>query len=255
MISHWHAANELNESATAFVVVTLIASRGHVPQEIGAKAIITENGIYNGTVGGGKVEARAIEHARTFLRVDDAAPQVMTWNLTTDIKMTCGGEVTFLFEKHDPKRWTIALFGAGHVAQAVARTLNNLDCHVMCFDTRDEWIDRLPDSNRLSKRKSADLPAEVAGLHSETFFVVMTQGHATDLPILEQIFRHHPDAPYVGVMGSDVKAKKMRHDLLERGISECQVERLRSPIGLPIGGSRPYEIAISVVAELLQTRK
>lgn len=260
MIAHWQAAGELTESATAFVVVTLIACRGHVPQDVGAKAIITAKGLHQGTVGGGKVEARAIEHARALLnkKSDETAPaalrspEVVTWNLTTDIGMTCGGEVTFLFETHDSKRRHIALFGAGHVAQALVRTLANLDFHVTCIDSRPEWIERLPASRKLTTVVSQDLPGVVASFSEETYFVVMTQGHASDLPVLHKIFELHPEAPYIGVMGSDVKAKKMRHDLLEIGIKEPLVEKLRSPIGLPIGGNQPFEIAISVVAELLQ---
>ena len=256
MIAHWQAASELTENTTAFVVVTMIACRGHVPQDVGAKAIITAKGLYQGTVGGGKVEARAIEHALQLLlktepKPTSYKPEMVTWNLTTDIGMTCGGEETFLFETHDSKRRHIALFGAGHVAQALVRTLANLDFHVTCIDSRPEWIARLPESRKLTTVVSQDLPSVVASFNAETYFVVMTQGHASDLPVLHKIFALHPDALYVGVMGSDVKSKKMRHDLLEMGIGEPLVEKLRCPIGLPIGGNQPFEIAISVVAELL----
>ena len=258
MIEHWQTAEQLTEGGTAFVVVTLLSARGHVPQEPGAKAIITIDGLHQGTIGGGKVEAKAIEFSRELLSAAGSksisTPKIINWNLTTDVGMTCGGEVTFLFEVHNPKRWKVAVFGAGHVAQALVRTLQNLECHVTCLDSRAEWLSRIPDSRKITKILSGDLPAKAASFDSETFFVVMTQGHATDLPILESIYRAHPDTPYIGVMGSDVKAKKIRGDLFERGISEAQVDRLRSPIGLSIGGNRPFEIAISVAAELLQAR-
>ena len=258
MTEHWQTANELTENGTAFVVVTMISSRGHVPQELGAKAIITSDGLRQGTVGGGKVEAKAIEFARELLshpdRKSTSAPKTVTWNLTRDIGMTCGGEATFLFEVHNPKKWKIAIFGAGHVSQALVRTLINLDCHMTCLDSRAEWLARIPDSRKIAKVLATDLPAQVSDFDAETFFVVMTQGHSTDLPILESIYRAYPTAPYIGVMGSDLKAKKIRGDLFERGISEAQVDRLHSPIGLLIGGNRPFEIAISVAAELLQAR-
>lgn len=255
MIEHWQAAHELAESATAFVVVTMVLSRGHVPQDVGAKAIVTADGLYKGTVGGGKIEARAIEFAKSLLlpsNLSSSAPQVLNWNLTKDIGMTCGGEVTMLFEPYNPKRRHIALFGAGHVAQALVRTLANLDFHVTCFDTRADWIDRLPKSPKLTPVLTTDLPTAVAQVSAESFFVVMTQGHGTDLPILKRIFELYPGARYVGVMGSEVKSKRMKHDLLESGVAMNLVEKLRSPIGLPLGGNQPFEIAISVVAELLQ---
>lgn len=254
MIEHWQTASELMENAEAFVVITMIACRGHVPQEIGAKAIVTSAGLRQGTIGGGKVEAKAIEHARFLLTGDYQEPQILTWNLTRDVGMTCGGEATFLFEVHNPKNWKIAVFGAGHVSQALIRTLENLECHITCLDTREEWLSRIPDSRKVTKILASDLSAEAAKLCGDTFFVVMTQGHGTDLPVLERIYRTHPQAPYIGVMGSDVKAKKIRGDLFELGISEAQVDRLKSPIGLPLGGNRPYEIAISIAAELLQVK-
>lgn len=260
MIEHWTTATDLTERATPFVVITMISSRGHVPQEVGAKAIITADGLVEGTVGGGKVEARAIEFARELLLDTDRnspqlnSPQLQTWNLTHDIGMTCGGEATFLFEVHNPKKWKIAVFGAGHVSQALIRTLLNLDCHVTCVDNREDWLARIPESPKIKKILSKEAAAEVPGLGGDTFFVVMTQGHSTDLPVLEKIFLTFPDAHYVGVMGSDVKAKKIRRDLIERGVSGKNVDRLHSPIGLSLGGNRPYEIAISVTAELLNER-
>lgn len=58
--------------------------------------------------------------------------------------MTCGGVVTLLFEPFGPAPWRIALFGAGHVAQAVARLLVPLDCQVEVIDPRPEWLAKLP---------------------------------------------------------------------------------------------------------------
>jgi xanthine dehydrogenase accessory factor len=254
MNTHWSAAAELDARGDAFVVVTMVGCKGHVPQDLGAKCIVTASGLHSGTVGGGKVEARAIEHARSLLDSKVHEPQLVTWNLTRDIGMTCGGEATFLFEIHDRKKWSIAVFGAGHVGQALVRTLLNLDCQVTCVDFRDEWITKLPESPRLSKRMVAEPEKIVGEFSSETYFVVMTRGHASDVPILDAIFRTFPTAPYVGVMGSDVKAAKVRADLAARGIGSDLIERLRSPIGLDLGGNDPYEIAISVTAQLLKTR-
>ena len=70
-------------------------------------------------------KAAAIAYARDLLQSAKLAPEVVTWNLTHDIGMTCGGEATLLFEIHDPKRWKIAIYGAGHVGQALVRTLES----------------------------------------------------------------------------------------------------------------------------------
>ena len=252
-MNFWAKAEELNRQGTPFVVVTLVSGRGSVPQEPGAKAIVTAEGLFHGTVGGGKVEARAVKHAREKLVSPSPAPELVTWNLQRDILMTCGGEVTYLFETHSSKHWRLAVFGAGHVSQAVVRLLLTLDCQITCIDPRAEWLDRLPESPSLQKICAPE-PAQLVSRLSGHFFAVMTQGHATDLPILEEIFRLHPSAPYVGSIGSDLKAMKVRNDLCARGIADHEIEKLRCPIGLRFGSNQPAEIAVSVVAELLQAR-
>jgi xanthine dehydrogenase accessory factor len=254
MTSHWISAAELEEQGRAFVVVTMVDCKGHVPQELGAKCIVTVEGLHFGTVGGGKIEARSIQYAIDLLKGENRDPRVVTWNLTKDIGMTCGGEATLVFETHDPKKWPIVVFGAGHVAQALVRTLINLDCHITCVDNRAEWIERLPVSSKITKVLSENAKDVVRTLSPKSFFVVMTQGHGSDVPILDEIFRAYPEAPYIGVMGSDVKAARIRNDLLKLGIDAGLIERLRSPIGLDLGGSKPFEIAISVTAQLLQSR-
>jgi xanthine dehydrogenase accessory factor len=98
------------------------------------------------------------------------------------------------------------------------------------------------------------LPEAVHRLDRETYFVVMTQGHATDIPVLKKIFETYPDAPFIGCMGSSIKAKKMKLELKGFGVSENHLERFRSPIGLTLGGNDPAEIAVSVAAQLLECR-
>jgi xanthine dehydrogenase accessory factor len=82
----------------------------------------------------------------------------------------------------------------------------------------------------------------------------MTMGHSYDVPILEEIARHAPEAPYIGVIGSEIKGIKIKKELADLGVSQAFIEKLRVPIGLPIGSNHPQEIAISIAAELLQVR-
>jgi xanthine dehydrogenase accessory factor len=253
----WAAASTLDQKGSPFVVATLVSTRGHAPQDQGAKAIMTLDGLFWGTIGGGKVEARALRYAQELLTKSSdpkQTPVLVTWNLQRDIGMTCGGEVTFLFEVHGATRWKIALFGAGHVAQAVVRTLLPIDCKITCMDSRAEWLDRLPKDSKLETICDPEPSRLVSQFDPDTFFVVMTQGHATDMPILEAILKQLPEAPYVGSIGSDIKALKIRKELKERGVSPETIEKLRCPIGLELGSNALAEIAISVVAQLLQVR-
>ena len=253
-MSHWSTAFDLDRAGTPFVVITLVSARGHVPQEPGAKAIVTAQGLQSGTVGGGKVEARAIEYALLLLRREISEPEIMKWNLQRDIGMTCGGETSYLFEVHNRKSWNIVVFGSGHVSQALIRVLQSLDCQITCVDSRAEWLNKLPVSANISLIESLEPARTVTQMNSNSFFVVMTHGHATDLPILEAILRVHPQAPYVGVMGSDVKAQKLKREMHDLGLNSAQIEKLHCPIGLDVGENIPAEIAISIVSELLQER-
>ncbi len=254
MSDFWSTAAEASERGEPFVVVTLLGIRGGAPQEVGAKALVAASGLRAGTVGGGKLEARAVVHGQSLLTARTRAPELVVWNLQRDIGMTCGGEVTMVFEPQGAAPWSIAVFGAGHVAQALVRALLPLSCRITCIDPREEWIARLPKHPRLRVMVASEPSACMDAFSADTFFVVMTQGHASDVPILERCFRAHPAARYVGVMGSEVKARKLRAELRERGIPVDLLERLRCPIGLRLGSNEPAEIAVSVVAELLQER-
>lgn len=251
-MSLWQETAKLEAHGKSFVIATLLSVRGGAPQDPGAKAIITSDGLYFGTVGGGKVEARAIVDAKEMLTSKEKLdPITVVWNLQKDIGMTCGGEVTFLFEHFPATSWPIVIFGAGHVAQALTRTLSNLKCQLTCIDDREEWVSKLSIKGIVHPN-----PSEyVKELNPNSFFICMTQGHAKDTPILKAISEHAPDCPYVGVIGSKTKGITIKRELKELGVSSEFIEKLRVPIGLPIGNNDPYEISISIAAELLQARQ
>jgi xanthine dehydrogenase accessory factor len=237
-----------------YVVVTLIDYKGSVPQALGAKALITQNGLMDGTVGGGKVEAKAIQKAQEILaNKDSKACLVLEWNLTKDVGMTCGGVVNFLFELHRPKNWNIIVFGAGHVAQELVPMLTRLDCAVTCIDQRQDWLNKIEDQDNLTKIQAEKLEEHVKNYNSDCYFVLMTQGHSTDLPVLSEILKQH-NPRFIGVIGSDTKALTLRTNLKNLDFSQEKIHSFHCPIGLKIGNSTPIEISHSVIAQLLQVR-
>ncbi len=251
-VKHFSRIQQLMAEARSFVSVTLVQSKGQAPQDPSAKMLVTSEGLLEGTVGGGKIEAKAISFGQQLLAAD-GLPVMMTWNLQTDIGMSCGGEVSLFFEAHCAERWPVAIFGAGHVAQAVVRLMMQLDCTLTCMDPRADWLEKLPDSPRLKKILHPH-PAELAAsLPVNSFILVMTQGHATDFPILKSILSRL-EPPYIGVIGSDVKAMKLRKELAETGVPANRIEHLYCPVGLPLGNNSPEEIAISVAAQLIKVR-
>lgn len=245
---------ELTESGTSFVTVTLVSIRGSAPQVAGAKMIVTASDVIAGTVGGGKIEAAAIDEARRSLSAPDSSPcRVVTWNLQRDIGMTCGGEVQLLLELTASDQWPIAVFGAGHIAQALVPLLLTLRCQITCIDPRIEWLDRLPKHRRLTKICTDAMADEVEKLPTNAFIVSMTRGHASDLPVLERVLKTR-QAPFVGVIGSQQKASRLRRDLKAADVPEVGIESFHCPLGLKLGNNTPAEIAISIAAQLILVR-
>lgn len=254
MTTFFEAFSDLTESGDPFVAVTVVDTLGSTPQDRGAKMLVTNGGRVFGTVGGGKIEARAIQEAQAML-ADDSAPQTRfhQWSLEKDIGMTCGGIVRVYFEAFNVTRWNIVVFGAGHVAAALIENLVRLDCRVTCIDPRPEWLERLPASPRLHRVQSSDMPSEVARIPEGSFVLLMTMGHTTDKPILIEILRTRK-FPYLGVIGSNAKAKRLRQDIVDAGLPEELTRAFFCPVGLQLGSNHPHEIAIAVTAQMLQSR-
>jgi xanthine dehydrogenase accessory factor len=248
---------ELSQAGVPFVCVTMVDATGSTPQDTGSKMLVTGEGLANGTVGGGKVEHKAIEKSREILgRPAGQAPltELVEWNLKRDVGMTCGGSVKLFFETYNHSDWRIVVFGAGHVANEVVSCLGRLDCHITCVDSRSEWLDRIPAAGRLRKICMSEPRQLVAQLPDDSFVVCMTMGHATDRPILEEIFLQRRKFPFLGVIGSKAKRAVLLKELATAGIQPEQANAFECPIGLDLGTNQPGEIAISVVAQLIQKR-
>jgi xanthine dehydrogenase accessory factor len=254
MTTFFEAQNDLAESGAPFVAVTVVDTMGSTPQDRGAKMLVTAAERVFGTVGGGKIEARSIEQAQKML-ADETEPKTrfFQWSLEKDIGMTCGGTVRVYFEAFNITRWNIVVFGAGHVAHAVIELLAKLDCRITCIDHREEWLARVPASPKVTKVHAIDMPSQVASIAEGSFVLLMTMGHTTDKPILLEILRTRT-FPYLGVIGSNAKAKRLRQDVIDAGLPQESTKAFLCPVGLEIGSNHPHEIAVSVAAQMLQVR-
>jgi len=248
----------LASAATPFVLVTLVEALGSVPQDTGAKMLVTTAGLHTGTIGGGRVEAQALALAQELLAAPAtgparAQPRFVSWTLKGDVGMTCGGAVKLYFEPHPATAWPIAIFGAGHIAQALLPVLLPLRCSLSVYDTRPDWLDRLPRIRHLRTQHLADLAPAIDTLPADTFVLCMTQGHRTDRPILHRALATRA-FPFIGVIGSAAKAAVLRRELVADGLAPALAEKFHCPIGLPFGTNHPHEIALSIAAQLLTER-
>ncbi len=239
----------------ACVLVTLVEARGSVPQDTGAKMLVTAAGLHAGTVGGGRVEAQALALAQELLAGNVAAPRFVSWTLKGDVGMTCGGAVKLYFEPHPAggAAWTIAIFGAGHVAQALVPVLAPLPCRVVVFDSRAEWLEKIPRARNVTLTPLAELAPAVDTLPADASVLCMTQGHRTDQPILHRALATR-NFPFLGVIGSEAKAAILRRELVAEGLAPARAKKFHCPVGLPFGTNHPHEIALSIAAQLLTER-
>ncbi|MCU0753008.1 MAG: XdhC family protein [Akkermansiaceae bacterium] len=231
----WEVIESQRRQGEPIVVATVAAGRGSVPGETGAKAVVSGAGLIAGTLGGGKIEARALAEAATVLAGGPACV-MRTWNLQRDIGMTCGGEMTLLFERISP----------GQVA--------TLRCRIDVVDERPEWLARLPEAENIARHRVAAFEDGVSLVGGGSFVLTISKGHATDRPVLRDVLRRHPEIPYLGVIGSAAKRAVLRRELAEDAIREDLLDKIICPLGLAVGGNDPAEIAVSIAAQLLQRR-
>lgn len=248
--THIQRYTELAAASQPFVTVTMVDAHGSTPQDAGSKMIVTPEGLNHGTVGGGRIEAKAIDEALALM-AERGRTKFVDWNLKADVGMTCGGRVRLYFESVNVNVWPIVIFGAGHVTQALAKLLDELPCAVTCIDPRAEWLSRLPES--VATRCVENVAGEVEKLPGEAFVLCMTQGHRSDFPVLQRVFELGREFPFLGVIGSAAKAAVLRRELKGAGLADEAIV-FRCPVGLPIGSNHPAEIAVSIAAQLLEVR-
>ena len=255
MENHLRQMQALLEDGTSFVCVTLVDIKGSTPRARGGRMLVTASGLHSGTIGGGLVEAKALEFSQKFMLQNELSNQTkfIQWNLNRDIGMSCGGSVKLYFESFNTNPWQIMIFGAGHVAQALIPLLLRLDCKLTCYDTRKEWLEKLPESTKLKKFCVENLEENVEETPEKAFVLIMTHGHRSDFYVVQK-FIEQSDQPFLGVIGSRSKAATLKKELKKEGLKQNKIEKIFCPLGFSLGGNHPQEIAVSIAAQLLYER-
>jgi len=249
------ALAELQRSGEAHVIVTVIGTRGSTPRAAGSKMIVTAEQSYD-SIGGGQLEYKAIEHARTLLlqgaRQGADSQSLLHFPLSASLGQCCGGQATLLFEQFVASGAALLVFGAGHVARALIPILAGLPLRVSWIDNRD---DPFPETVPTGVRTLAsDDPVEgVETAPAGSYLLILTHNHQLDYELCEAALKRD-DLGFVGVIGSATKATRFRQRLAHRGIDAARIEQLRCPVGLAgVPGKRPMEVAVSIAAQLIAT--
>ncbi len=250
--SIFHRIDELADEGKLFVLATIVESTGSTPRKPGARMIVYPDGSIEGTIGGGSVEKQVIEQSKSVLetgkseliRIDLRGKQ------TDPTEPICGGELRVFLEPMGNLR-RLLILGAGHVARAVAGMGNELDVRIVVYDDRTEQADpkHFPENTKVISGPFVKA-MEILQPTERDYVAIMTYDHALD----EQLLKAALESPaeYVGMVGSKSKSKRIKERLVEEGLPEKRVEEAHAPIGIPIGGHSPAEIAISILAEIVK---
>lgn len=147
---------------------------------------------------------------------------------------------------------TLYIFGAGHVAREVAAVAERVGFMTVVLDDRKEFAnrERFPNSQIIVLDSFEELP--VLSVDENSYLVIVTRGHLNDGRMLE--YALNTQAGYIGMIGSRTKRDTLYKNLMDKGYTKEALVAVHSPIGLMIGAETPAEIAVSIVAELIQER-
>ncbi len=149
---------------------------------------------------------------------------------------------------------TLYCFGAGHVAVPTAHLASLAGFKVIALDDRTEYAntERFPDADKTIVIKDFNHALDGLEIDSDAFIVIVTRGHLFDRQVLEQSLK--TSAGYIGMISSKRKRAAIFEALMAGGVTKERLDWVHSPIGLDIGAETPEEIAVSIVAELIQVR-
>lgn len=244
-------AESLRQENCVFVAVTVTQCHGSTPRDVGAKMLVLSDGRFYGTVGGGHLEQLALADALVCLK--DSASKVIRYPLGAKTGQCCGGTVDLFFEviNSGPHLY---LFGAGHVGQAVCKTLTGTPFTVHVIDEREEWVTspELPEGVIRHAQEWQDFTEDATWDAEKTYVAIMTFRHDMDFTILEHLLKEDRPLRYLGLIGSAGKWARFQQRLLARSVSAERLQKVQCPLGVPLGGKAPQEVAISLAAELLR---
>lgn len=228
----------------------IVSTKGSTPREEGAKMLVYPNGKIFGTIGGGDLEKKVIVNALHVLKTKK--PTTFKHDLLHMHNMCCGGSVEIYIEPIMKKN-KLYIFGAGHTGLALAKQALHFNFETVIVDDRKEYIDEinLEGINKLNMHYTLALP--LLPFDENTFVAIMTYSHPYDRDILSYCIKK-PFA-YLGMIGSRRKVEMTKKMFADAGIGTMdELEKIDMPMGIDIGAEDPEEIAISILAKMIEVK-
>jgi xanthine dehydrogenase accessory factor len=253
-MSIYRAIVELEQKNEPGALCTVIYAQGSTPRNETSKMLVYPDGKILGTVGGGEMENRVIGEALQAIK--DGKPRRLKYSMSDPHRGdpgVCGGQLEVFVEPIQP-RPLLVVIGAGHVGKAVAHLASWLGFYVVVNDDRPEFCNpqAIPDGDEFYPVPISELPKHFT-ITPWSYLVLTTRGVPIDVPGLPALLES--PAAYLGVIGSRKRWMETRKQLLDAGISEKALNRVRSPMGLELNAETPEEIAVSIMAEIIMLRR
>jgi len=231
--------NQLMEKGETICLATVIASK-NPDIAVGGKTIVFGDGSMEGDLGTGQSD----------LKLRKLAQKSLNEKQSRAIDIEKGVRVFFDVLTSENK---LLVCGAGHIAVPLARFCREVGFKVVVLDDRADFANpaRFPECDIITQEFSIalrDFP-----LNSSTYVVVITRGHEHDSDCLLEILKKN--TAYIGLIGSRRRVGFVLEMLEKQGIPKKRLQEIFTPIGAPIGGESPGEIALSIAAELVCVRR
>ncbi|TAK36035.1 MAG: xanthine dehydrogenase [Chloroflexota bacterium] len=245
---------EASKTTARLATASIIGPDGLPQGKLGLRLFVRQDGSATGSIQGDRVQDEVVQACRAALK--SGRPATLTVkigaNEAQDLGLAPGtGLEVFVdvIQSHD----TLFVVGAGHIGHALARMAKVVGFEVAVVDDRKDFAnrDRFPDADQVI---TADIGETVRSfpITPATYVVIVTRGHRYDESALAGVI--DSPAAYIGMIGSRRRVKSVLQRLAEEGASAEAVDRIHAPIGLDIGAETPEEIAVSILAEIIQTR-
>lgn len=248
------ALHQCQQQGKSYVLVTLLATAGSTPRNGGTKMLVCDDCTFD-TIGGGHLEFAVIKQARAMLIENNSSQKVEHYPLSSKLGQCCGGATNVLFEVFTQHTQHIAIYGMGHVAKALVPILAQLPLQISWIDNRQNMLDEIEQNTLPNNVKTvfSEHPVETINtLPVNAWAMIMTHNHQLDFDIVETALARQ-DMAFVGMIGSDTKARRFKTRLQHKDWSAQDIQRLVSPVGLlEIPGKRPIEVAVSMAAQIIQ---
>ncbi len=237
--------SQIQEEKKAAVLCMVIESSGSTPRKAGSKMLVLSDGSIQGTVGGGVIEQTVIDEALQLMNTFQI--KTVDYELGSDLSMHCGGKVKIYFEAINslPR---LLIFGAGHIGKILSEMALPFGFDVHLIDNREGVFNGKQGSIHYIYDQFPNA-WESLEFNKNDFVVVTTYKHDYDAGIVDYVLSK-PHA-YLGMMASKRKAAKAQKKWIENGHSEDSINSVFSPIGLNINCETPREIALSILAQLV----